>query len=70
MRWFLDRNAPDRSDRQPAPPGVAGLRLLLLLNEDKLRRVLSVLLDENEFLSPHGIRPLPPSRGRALRPRS
>jgi hypothetical protein len=28
------------------------------LNEDKLRRVLGKMLDENEFLSPHGIRSL------------
>ena len=32
--------------------------LLSVFNEDKLRRVLSKLLDENEFLSPYGIRAL------------
>jgi len=59
VRWFLDRN-PHLTARiaSPRTPGVAGRRLLALLNEDKLRRVLSVLLDENEFLSPHGIRSL------------
>src|SRR5262249_32121064 len=37
-------------------PGVKGRRLLAILNEEKLRRVLSRMLDENEFLSPFGIR--------------
>ena len=36
--------------------GVAGRRLFSLLNESKLRSVLSRVLDEAEFLSPHGIR--------------
>jgi hypothetical protein len=42
----------------PLAPGVADRRLLSLLNEDRLRSVLSYLLDEDEFLSPHGIRAL------------
>jgi hypothetical protein len=33
-------------------------RLLAALDEDKLRRVLARLLDESEFLSPHGLRSL------------
>ena len=37
-------------------PGVAGRRLLSLVNEDKLRRILSRMLDEERFLGPHGIR--------------
>jgi hypothetical protein len=37
-------------------PGAEGRRLLSLLNEDKLRRVLHRLLDEDRFLGPHGIR--------------
>jgi hypothetical protein len=44
-----------------APPGRRGYRnryLLALLNEEKLRRVLARMLDENEFLSPFGIRAL------------
>ena len=42
----------------PLAPGVADRRLLTLLNEDRLRSVLGYLLDEDEFLSPHGIRAL------------
>jgi hypothetical protein len=43
------------------PPGKLGVkerRLLSILDETKLRRVLSKMLDENEFLSPYGIRSL------------
>jgi hypothetical protein len=32
--------------------------MLALVNPDRLRRILSRMLDENEFLSPHGIRAL------------
>jgi hypothetical protein len=42
----------------PSEPGVANRRMLSILNEDKLRRVLARMLDENEFFSPHGIRAL------------
>jgi hypothetical protein len=38
--------------------GVAGRRMLSILNEGKLRRVLARMLDEQRFLSPHGIRSL------------
>ena len=38
--------------------GYKGRRLLSLLNKQKLQRVLAYLLDENEFLGPHGIRAL------------
>jgi hypothetical protein len=38
--------------------GYRGRRLLSLLNKNKLERVLRYLLDENEFLGPHGIRSL------------
>jgi hypothetical protein len=38
--------------------GYKGRRLLAILNKSKLERVLGYLLDENEFLSPHGIRSL------------
>jgi hypothetical protein len=42
----------------PETRGYGNRRLLALLNENKLRRVLARMLDENEFLSPFGIRAL------------
>ncbi|HEY1267752.1 MAG TPA: glucosidase, partial [Candidatus Binatia bacterium] len=44
--------------QDPRKPGVAGRQLASILNEAKLRRVLAKTLDENEFLSPYGIRSL------------
>ena len=38
--------------------GYKGRRLLAILNQKKLERVLAYMLDENEFLGPHGIRSL------------
>ena len=38
--------------------GYSGRRLLSILNKTKLERVLGYMLDENEFLGPHGIRSL------------
>jgi len=42
----------------PSKVGHAGRRLGAILDETKLRRVLARMLDENEFLSPYGIRSL------------
>jgi hypothetical protein len=57
LLWFLDAR-PDLSAaiHDPKKPGVAGRRLLSILDETKLRRVLATMLDEKEFLSPYGIR--------------
>jgi hypothetical protein len=42
----------------PLKTGQSGRRLGAILDETKLRRVLAKMLDENEFLSPYGIRSL------------
>jgi hypothetical protein len=42
----------------PTAVGNAGRRMSAALNETKLRRVLAIMLDEREFLSPYGIRSL------------
>jgi Glycosyl hydrolase family 63 C-terminal domain len=42
----------------PSRIGCVGRRLASILNEDRLRKVLSKMLDQDEFLSPYGIRAL------------
>src|SRR5207248_5668876 len=42
----------------PRKVGATGRRLAAILDEAKLRRVLAKMLDENEFLSPYGLRSL------------
>jgi hypothetical protein len=58
VRHFLQRH-PELVANLPAPtPGIEERRLLAILNESKLRRVLARMLDEERFLSPYGIRSL------------
>jgi len=42
----------------PSHYGVAKRTILALVNQERLRRILTKMLDENEFLSPYGIRAL------------
>ncbi|HZW88156.1 MAG TPA: glucosidase, partial [Myxococcaceae bacterium] len=42
----------------PDEPGVNGRRMISIVDEKKLRRILSRMLDEREFFGPHGIRAL------------
>ena len=59
IKFFLEKY-PELSATiaMPDKPGYEGRHLLSGLSEQKLRRVLSAMLDENEFLSPFGIRAL------------
>ena len=57
VRTFLERNQDLLANiADPLVPGVRGRRILSLVNEDKLRRILARMLDEERFLGPHGIR--------------
>jgi len=59
LRWFFStREDLCQSIHDPRKPGCNGRRLASILDEKKLRRVLSKMLDENEFLSSYGIRSL------------
>jgi hypothetical protein len=58
-RWFANHRPHLVSNiHDPRRPGYRERRLLSLLSEERLRRVLGHVLDENEFLSPFGIRSL------------
>jgi hypothetical protein len=59
MEWFI-ANRPDLTKNVACmrTPGNAERRLLSIVHQEQLRRVLRVMLDENEFLSPFGIRAL------------
>jgi len=64
MQWFLENRKDlakhiaylESHDARPGHGG--GHRLLALPSRERLTRVLRYLLDENEFLSPYGIRSL------------
>jgi hypothetical protein len=58
-RLYLDRH-PELAANMHLPDraGVADRRMLSILDEKKLRRLLSRMLDEAEFFSPYGIRAL------------
>jgi hypothetical protein len=59
LRQFLEAHPELRTFiHDPVRLGHSGRRLAAILNETKLRRVLATMLDEQEFLSPFGIRSL------------
>ncbi|HEX6043639.1 MAG TPA: hypothetical protein VFZ22_04065 [Pyrinomonadaceae bacterium] len=57
MEWFIG-NRPDLTQNVACmrTPGNEERRLLSIVDQEQLRRVLRFMLDENEFLSPYGIR--------------
>jgi Glycosyl hydrolase family 63 C-terminal domain len=59
LEWFID-NRRDLVDNVACmrTGGNKQRRLLSIVGRDQLRRVLQVMLDEQEFLSPYGIRAL------------
>ncbi|HSE25663.1 MAG TPA: hypothetical protein VLB68_28620, partial [Pyrinomonadaceae bacterium] len=57
MEWFINNRADlTKNVACMRTPGHDERRLLSIVNRDQLRRVLRFMLDENEFLSPYGIR--------------
>jgi hypothetical protein len=59
MEWFIEHR-PDLTKNVASMclPGEGERRLLSIVNKDQLRRVLRIMLDEREFLSPYGVRAL------------
>jgi hypothetical protein len=59
MQWFIDHLPHVRNHIDMTREGVVGpRRLLAMVNREQLIRSLRYILDENEFLSPYGIRSL------------
>ncbi len=61
LRERLEHMPELRDAIHPTGPGhfgVAGRSMIALVGPDRLRRILARMLDENEFLSPYGIRSL------------
>jgi len=59
MQWFLDHHPEVANHVDASVHSDKGVRrLVALVNKHRLLRVLRYMLDENEFLSPYGIRSL------------
>ncbi len=59
LEWFVEHR-PDMTANVACmqTPGTSGRRLLAVADRTRLERVLKIMLDEREFLSPYGIRSL------------
>jgi hypothetical protein len=59
MQWFIDNHADVPEHIEMTQRSARGVRRLLsLANRKQLKRILSRMLDETEFLSPYGVRSL------------
>jgi hypothetical protein len=59
IRTFIDRNPELMANIAPVDrPGVHGRHLLAVVTEEKLRRILTRMLDPERFFSPYGVRAL------------
>ena len=59
MQWFLDHRPSVKEHLDMSQKTEKGSRLLLAIaNRTRLERVLRYIFDENEFLSPYGVRSL------------
>ena len=58
-KWFIEhRPRLVEQMHDPRRPGVGDRRLLAIVGEQRLRRIMAHMLDEEQFLSPFGIRSL------------
>ncbi|HYA61678.1 MAG TPA: glucosidase [Candidatus Sulfotelmatobacter sp.] len=59
MQWFIDNHPEVPEHIEMTQRSARGVRRLLsLTNRKQLKRILKRMLDETEFLSPHGVRAL------------
>jgi hypothetical protein len=58
LQWFMVHRPHLMKGCACMEPGPTGRRMMAIVGPERLRQVLKVMLDENEFLSPYGIRSL------------
>ncbi len=59
MQWFISKRPQYTTTMSCVEtPGIGSRHLMAIMTEEHLRSVLRYMLDENEFLSPYGIRSL------------
>ncbi len=58
LEWFVENLPLGKVVQHMESPAHAGWRMLSIVNEGQLRRLLGAMLDPDEFLSDHGLRGL------------